>query len=136
MDNIATLKTFVTGEVKTKIKEEILMAALNMSRLKSDQETHRENSKAIISITEKLDILDNDLNEEIANIFIDKVSPGSDQTSIIGSKIEISIAKPLTEDLEKVHFKSKMGSIKLPPAGALGLSSGTSIGIKVILSNN
>ena len=105
-----------------------------MSRLKSDQETHRDNSKAIISITEKLDILDNDLNEEIANIFINKVSPGSAQTSIIGAKIEISIAKPLTENLEHVQFESKMGKVKLPPASALGLPFGTSIGIKVILT--
>ena len=133
MDNIADLSKYVSEDVKKKIKIDILEAALNMSRLKSDQETHMENSKVIVSITENLDILDNNLNQEIADIFIDKMSPGSPLTSIVGSRIVISIAKPLTENFDKFQLESKMGNIKLPPAEALGLPSGTSVGIKVLL---
>ena len=125
------MKTLVTGDTNTKIKEDVIKVALQMSKLKSNQETHKENSEAIISITEKLDILDNDINDEIANIFIDKILPGSIQTAVKGSKIEISVVKSLTEDLENVKFKTKMGSISLPPASAIGLPRGTNVGIKV-----
>ena len=69
----------------------------------------------------------------MADIFIDKMSPGSPLTSIVGSRIVISVAKPLTENFDKFQLESKMGNIKLPPAEALGLPSGTSVGIKVLL---
>ena len=131
IDKISNMNTFVTGDTNTKIKDDVIKVALQMSKLKSNQETHKENSKAIISITEKLDIIDNDINDEIANIFLDKILPGSIQTAVTGSKIEISVVKSLTENLENVHLKTKMGRIRLPAANAIGLPPGTNIGIKV-----
>ena len=121
----------MTNDTKMTIKEEMIDSILRYIGMNKDREVNIESLRTVVYITENIDVLDNNLNQKIASLLMRSALPGSNPESITGKSLEISVARPLSEDLHKTKIDTKLGSIKFPPAEALGIPQGANIVVKV-----